>query len=346
MTPIPESCTRADPTPADSAPADPPGVDPPGVEPAAATTRRPVAGQSGGSPTVRRRVLASELKNLRRAAGLTHVDIANRLGWQQGKVSKIESAKQGVGIEAVIALSEVCKASFAHRERLVELARTARTKGWWEAYGDVLAPEQRTYVGLEADADVVSVFGVESVPELLRTRDYAEALLNASSNGARQEDRVARAIEVLLARQRNLFERPDFRFDVVLSESALRRVVGGTEVVRGQCARLVELAERPDVVLRVLPFAVGALPVDSPFSILEFRHDPHPEVVFVPGRATCAYFEDVVEVGAYRDAMTSLRSRALDPDESAAFIQYVDRQLSSAGAGWAEGAVVPSREGR
>lgn len=284
------------------------------------------------SPTVRRRVLASELRNLRRNAGLTHVDVANRLGWQQGKVSKIESAKQGVGIDAVFALAEVCHASPAHRDRLVELAREARAKGWWEAYGDVLPAAQRLYIGMEADADVHSVFAVEGVPELLRAREYAENFLKARG-GAAEPGRAVRALEVLLKRQQTVFERPDVSFDVVLSESVLRRIVGGPAVMREQCASLARAAARPNVVLRVLPFSVGALPVECPFSLLEYRRAPHPEVAFVPGRSAFAYHEGEVEVRPYRTAMTELRELAWSPDESVAFMRDAEQQLVAVGSG-------------
>ncbi|GAB3301079.1 helix-turn-helix transcriptional regulator [Parasphingorhabdus pacifica] len=288
-------------------------------------------GSAAASPTVRRRVLAAELKHLRRAAGLTHVDIANRLGWQQGKVSKIEGAKQGVGIDAVIALAEVCHASSGQRDRLVELARTARTKGWWEAYGDVLGPEQRTYVGLEADADALTAFAAESVPELLRTVPYAEAVLRAHGGGDGEADRLERAIEVLVQRQRNVLRRGKPNIDVLISESALRRAVGSRQVMLDQFEWLTASAAGGDIALRVIPFSAGALPADCPFSLLEFWYDPHPAVVFVPGEGTCAHVEDSVEVDSFRAELADLRSCALDPDASVEFVREVRREIELGG---------------
>ncbi|MBG0818316.1 Scr1 family TA system antitoxin-like transcriptional regulator [Planomonospora sp. ID82291] len=46
------------------------------------------------------------------------------------------------------------------------------------------------------------------------------------------------------------------QFVVVLDEAVLLRRVGGREVMRGQLERLVEVGERPDVEIRMLPFLV------------------------------------------------------------------------------------------
>lgn len=231
----------------------------------------------------------------------------------------------------MIALAEVCHASADHRKRLVELARSARAKGWWEAYGDVLTPEQRTYVGLEADADVLATFAVEAVPELLRTRDYVEAVARTRARFD-DEQRVERAIEVVLERQRSLLQHGRLRLDVVISESGLRRIVGSREVARNQCDWLVGSAARENVVLRVVPFTAGALPAETPFSILEFRRDPHPAVVSVPGESAYAHIEDDAEVESYRERMSALRSLALDPAASVAYLQDLRRELGEAGS--------------
>jgi transcriptional regulator with XRE-family HTH domain len=284
------------------------------------------------SPVVQRRVLAGELKNLRRSAGLTHVDVANRLGWQQGKVSKIESAKQRVGVDAVIALAEVCHATPEQRDRLVGLARTARRKGWWESYGDVLPPTERLYVGMEAEADRVRIFGVETIPDLLQTADYARAVL--LSAGSRQDNPtdergLERRLEVLLERQRAALEHRAIEVDSVLSESALRRVVGGKPVLGSQLRHLARLASQARARVRVLPFAAGAIPADASFTILGFHGSPHPEMAFVPSRSGYVCFEQEPEVNSHSEALCMLESLSMGPEESIGFLRDLERELVS-----------------
>lgn len=276
---------------------------------------------------VQRRVLAGALKSLRRSAGLTHVDVANRLGWQQGKVSKIESAKQGVGVEAVIALAEVCHATPEQRDRLVGLARTARQKGWWEAYGDVLPWEGRLYVGLEADANRIRTFAVETIPDLLQTADYAKAVLAARS--PTDDDGLARRLELLIERQRAPLQQRTAEIDSVIAESALCRVVGGKTVLGTQMRHLARMASRATVRIRVLPFDVGALPVDVPFTILGFHENTHPDIAFVSSQCGYTSFEQEPEVDSYADALRSLESLSLGSDESIRYLHDRERELMS-----------------
>jgi transcriptional regulator with XRE-family HTH domain len=274
---------------------------------------------TSGSPAVRRRVLASELKKLRHSAGMTHVDVANRLGWQQGKVSKIESAKQGVAIEAVIALAEICHATPEHRDHLVELARHARAKGWWELYGDVLPPERKFYIGLEAEADSVCSYATETVPDLLQDHEYARAVL-AARRSAKETDSLERRLEVLLERRGSL-ERRAVEIDSVIAESALRRAVGGAAVLQRQLGYLTELANRPNVRIRVLPFSAGAVPADGPFTVFGFRKEPHPDIAFIPTQVGCTYFEEPPAVNSYLATMRRLESLSLTPEDSIRFIE-------------------------
>lgn len=273
------------------------------------------------SPMLRRHALARELKKLRQAAGLTHTEVARQLGWQQGKVSKIESARQGVGVEAVMALVEICGAGGEQRERLVQLAHDARAKPWWESYSDVLSAGLSAYVGFEAGAATIRAFATETVPELLRTRDYAGAVLAARGAGASLE----RRLELLLERQRTPVEDRGAELDVVLAESALRRTVGGAGVLREQLSHLADLGRRPNVTLRVLPFTAGATAVEVPFSLLSFGGELHPDVLCVPCKSSGSSSVEAEDVDGYRRGFRELHAQSLSVEESQQFLHDVER---------------------
>ncbi len=280
------------------------------------------------SPTLRRRVLAAELKELRLAAGMTHVDVADRLGWPQAKVSKIEGAKQTASVEAVMALADVCSAPADQRDRLVELARAARVRGWWATYKDMLPADQAMYVGLETDADLVWTFAVETLPDLLQTSDYAQAVLHAQTESA-EASLVERRLQLLLDRQRGLVEGGAIEFYAVIAESALRRAVGGARVLHDQLAHLATLASQPSVTIRVVPFATGALPVEGPFTVLRFEEYGHPDVVFVSTRISRTLFEESATVASFRGAARDLESLALTPAESCRFIESMAEEVGA-----------------
>lgn len=73
-------------------------------------------------------------------------------------------------------------------------------------------------------------------------------------------DEAARAAELRLARQVRLTGDDPVHLDAVINEGALRRVVGGSDVMRDQLRQLVETSDLPNVVVRVLPFDAGAHP--------------------------------------------------------------------------------------
>ncbi|WP_243794113.1 helix-turn-helix transcriptional regulator [Saccharopolyspora gloriosae] len=281
-------------------------------------------GRAPVSPMVRRYLLAGELRRLRHAARLTHADVAARLSWPQAKVSKIEGARQSVGIDAVIALADICHADTEHRDRLVDLARSARERGWWESYRDVLPADVRQHIGFEAEAVTVKLFATETVPDLVQTRDYAEAVreVRLSDHSAAE---LERSLEVLHRRQQRV-ESGDVRLDLTIAESSLRREVGGRGVLAGQLDRLRELARREAVTVRVLPFSAGALATDEPFSLLSFELDLPATVVRTFGSST-ALDDDPVTVEADRALLRRLSATALSPDDSLRWLEVAGRSL-------------------
>ena len=63
----------------------------------------------------------------------------------------------------------------------------------------------------------------------------------------------------------------------------MHRVVGGTDIMRAQLNRLIEIAALPNVTIQVIPFEVGAhAALDSNFAILDFAA-PVGSVVYVEG---------------------------------------------------------------
>ncbi|MBB5070724.1 transcriptional regulator with XRE-family HTH domain [Saccharopolyspora gloriosae] len=275
-------------------------------------------GHASGSPMVRRHLLAGELRRLRHAARLTHADVAARLDWPQAKISKIEGARQHVGVDAVIALADICHAAAEHRDRLVALAHSARRRGWWESYRDVLPPDARQHIGFEAEAAAVQVFATESVPELVQTAEYAAAV-KAVRLADRSAAEVERSLEVLRRRQQRV-ESGELRLDLTLAESSLRREVGGRGVLERQLGRLRELAQREAVTVRVLPFSAGALAADEPFSLLSFDLELPEAVVSTFGSST-SLIDDPVAVQNHRELVERMRAAALPPEDSVRWLE-------------------------
>src|SRR6202000_2688494 len=91
-----------------------------------------------GSPTVRRRRLAAELRQLREAKGRSGEAVANALHWSASKISRYERAKTGLRPKEVERLLDYYGVGGTRREMLLTLAQDASQKGWWE--GDAEGP--------------------------------------------------------------------------------------------------------------------------------------------------------------------------------------------------------------
>jgi transcriptional regulator with XRE-family HTH domain len=260
------------------------------------------------SPVVRRRRLGLELRALREATGMSGEEVAGRLSWSTSKLSRMEIGRNPPSPADLGKLLDLYgMADQAHRDQLAVLLRKAKRKGWWQIYSDI---PYSTLIGLEAEA--VSMLTYEQVVHgLLQTEAYARAII-AGTDPAIDPETLDQRVEVRMTRQAVLTKERPMEVRAVLDETCIRRLVGGREVMRRQLTRLLELAERPNVIIQVLPFEVGAHPgtMLGPFDILSFEHPADPGVVYVesdsdpyPGREG--------DLPRYTAAFDQLRSMAL-----------------------------------
>jgi hypothetical protein len=171
-----------------------------------------------------------------------------------------------------------------------------------------------------AEASVIREYAAELVPGLLQTEDYYRAFLSTAPADAG----IDRKIEVRTTRQKRLADDDRPQYWAVLNESVIRRTVGGPQVMRGQFARIPELAGLPGVTIQVLPFSAGAHPaMEGPFSILGFPEPVDPDVVYLENQAGSVYLEEADEIDRYAQVITHLIAKALSPDDSATLIEDV-----------------------
>lgn len=278
------------------------------------------------SPTVRGRKLASELRRLRERAGLTTEEAAAQLGqgWSRFKVGNIERAKTKPTIAGITAMLDLYGVDSATRAALIELAKNAWRRGWWTDYSDVF---KGSYVALEDDAARIDEWSPQVVPGLLQTDEYAREIIRAGQRG--DEAGIQRRVQARMARKA-LLSRKDPAAPVltaVLDEAALRRPIGGREVMRAQLHALLDAAERPNVTIRVLPFEVGThAGLDGPFIILGFPEDIAPDVAYVGTRIGDGYAESNETVRRLKVDFEDLKSAALPPEGSTELIAAIAKE--------------------
>jgi transcriptional regulator with XRE-family HTH domain len=272
------------------------------------------------SPTVRRRRLALELRRLREAARLTCEEVAEHLECSASKISRVETGRVSVSPRDVRDMLALYGVPEQQRDSLVQLSRDSRQKGWWHAYSDPVNPQFTTYVGLESAASEIRVYEVNIIPGLLQTQDYARTMIKAGMMSGRHED-VERKVALRMARQPALTRDDPPMLWTVVDEAALRRRVGGTELMRAQLEHVLELSSLKNVAMQVIPFGAGAHPaMGRPFVILVFPERIDPDVVYLEDLTSALYLEDVDEVDRYNVFFNHLRATALSFEDSAALV--------------------------
>jgi len=278
------------------------------------------------SPTVRRRRLALELRRLREAAKLTCEEVAERLECSASKISRVETGRVSVSPRDVRDMLEIYGVPDLQRDALVQLARESRQKGWWHAYGDSVQPHFATYLGLESAASEIRIYEVNLIPGLLQTEEYARAVIAAGMVNSPRAD-IERQVALRMERQRLTITSPP-KVWAVLDEAALRREVGGPEVMRMQLEYLRELGGLRNVSLQVIPFGGGAHPaMGRPFIILVFGEEADPDVVYLEDLTSALWVENVEEVDRYNVFFNHLQATALSFDNSAALMTAVLKEM-------------------
>ncbi|HEX3715281.1 MAG TPA: DUF5753 domain-containing protein, partial [Trebonia sp.] len=188
------------------------------------------------------------------------------------------------------------------REALLSLAREASTPGWWQAYSDILPHWVEPYFGLEAAAASIREYELQFVPGLLQIEDYARAVIRLGNLPSEEE--VIRRAQARISRQDVLAREDPPKVWAVLDEGALRRVIGGPDIMRAQLEHLIEVCEHPAVTLQILPFSAGAhRAMGGPFTILRYTEPDLRDVVFIEQLTSALYLDKQTEVDAYLQVM-------------------------------------------
>jgi transcriptional regulator with XRE-family HTH domain len=277
------------------------------------------------SPTLRRRRLGMELRRLREAAHLTIEQVAKELEVSDSKISRIETGQVGATPRDVRDILEIYGAPEDQRGELIQIAREARQRAWWHAYTDL---PLSAFVGLEAAASSMSTYAALVLPGLFQTRDYARAILAGIHHNLTSEE-IERQVELRMERQSLLTAADPPKLWVVIDEAAVRRRVGGPEVMQEQLEQLIRIGLLPHVTLQALPFANGEHPgLDGTFLIIGFPEQADPNMVYIEHAfAKDLYVEDSSVVQSYDVLFDHLRAAALSPNESAAFFKRALEQL-------------------
>jgi transcriptional regulator with XRE-family HTH domain len=269
------------------------------------------------SPTVRQRELGKRLRDLRNEHKMTVEYVAERLLCSATKISRLETGARPPSLRDVRDLCALYEVDEQTSADFMSLARGAREQGWWTQYEDL---DLNALIGLEQDATSITCYSMYYIPALLQTEEYAKTIIKAIIPKIRPDIHSQR-VEARLRRQQ-LLDKPDPpRYRVLLDEAALRRRIGGSEIMAAQLGRVMSAMREGKAAVQVIPFDVGAhAAADSYFVLLEFDEPLLSPIVYLEGLTGSQYLERKGEIARYREAVEYLRDSALNLRDSFSLI--------------------------
>ncbi|MEU6966227.1 helix-turn-helix transcriptional regulator [Kitasatospora aureofaciens] len=226
----------------------------------------------------------NELRRLRRARGWSQAHLGKLMGYSHGMVSYVERGKKPATLKFAVKADEVFETGGTFMELWRMYSRASLLEGF---------PE---YALHETRATEIRHFEPGIVPGLLQTPDYAEAFASAAvRRGSIDEKQALERLDFLVTRQRLIDRHPAPRLHFVLDEGALRRTVGGPDVMARQLEHLEALAARPHVTIQVAPFSLAE---ELPFTMVI-------TLLTMPGRTLLAYSECQLRGFLARDNATT-----------------------------------------
>ena len=259
--------------------------------------------------TARKRQLGSWLTKLRQQADHDVDEAGEALGCSGSKIRHLEAGRSRIKRGELTDLLNFYGAPSEVHEQLEAVRQQAEQRGWWQSYR---VPEWfEPFVDFESFAAEAMNFELDLVPGLLQTERYAYEVHRAGRYTTNPQD-IARRVQARSQRQQRLTEEPPLQFRAVINEAALRRAIGGPEVMAEQLGQILDWCELPNIIVQVLPYEAGAHACPSgAFVVLSFSCPEDEPIGFLDTPLGGHTVDDAEDVDGLRYTFDELRSVAL-----------------------------------
>ncbi|WP_030989491.1 helix-turn-helix domain-containing protein [Streptomyces sp. NRRL S-1813] len=201
-------------------------------------------------------------KEQRLAAGLTQQELADAAVMTRSHISHIEAGRRMPSREDA--------------RRLDKALNTGNVLSSFLPQDDVAVADRfEDARQLEQQATVIREFALSLVPGILQTERYMRAVLSTAFPPWSEEE-CDRIVVTRLERAKILAAPVTPVVWVLLDEAVLRRPVGGPDVMAEQVKHIVRLVEDRRVRVHVLPYGLGAHPLQQSMLTLMWFEDQPP----------------------------------------------------------------------
>ncbi|MFD1151642.1 helix-turn-helix domain-containing protein [Saccharothrix hoggarensis] len=273
-----------------------------------------------GTPTIRLRRLAGQLRRLRDGTGLRREDVEERTGINATTLYRIETARNRPQYRTLAALMKLYGVPSDEQERLKALYKQSAGEGWMQPWHEDLPEGYTAYINFEKEAYGLRHYSGLFVPGLLQTEDYARAVIRGVLHDE-TDDQVEDFVRTRMERQAVLTKKKPLKLWAVIEEASLHRQVGGADVMRSQLRHLLDAAKAPNITIQVIPFSSGAHPgMPGQFVVMDFPDPLDTDLIYVDSQAGEIFLESDADIKRFRAAFDHLVAVAKSPDDSAALI--------------------------
>ncbi|MEU3735648.1 MULTISPECIES: helix-turn-helix transcriptional regulator [unclassified Streptomyces] len=280
------------------------------------------------APTVGQVVLGRRLQDLRERAGLKREEAARILRVAPATVRRMEMAEVALKIPYLQLLLKSYGVADDEADAFVTLAEEANKPGWWQRFHDILPGWFSMYVSLEGAASLIRSYEPHFVPGLLQTEEYARGVMRSGAIGQTNPDDIERYVALRMERQSLLTREDAPRVWMVMDETALRRPVGGSDVMREQIDKLLEAVELPHVTLQIAPFAAGPHPgTYGPFVLFRFAMAELPDMVYSEYLTGAVYLDARTEVATHLEVMDRMAAQAATAHRTKEILRDLRKEL-------------------
>jgi transcriptional regulator with XRE-family HTH domain len=250
-------------------------------------------------------LFAGELRRMRMAAGLSQEALAEKINFSASLVAAVEQCRRSPRSE----FTQQCDEALGGTG-LLQRIRDASLR-------EALVPWFRDWIAIEREARALRSFQPLVIPGLFQTPAYTRALCESSS--PLPADEVEQIIATRMSRQQVLGRNPPPLLVAVVDQTVIERSVGGPRTMREQLLRLVELVERPNVHLHVVPKSAGAYPgLSGPFVIATPPEGS--DVAFLDNQVKGGLVERAADIRSLHETWEAVRGEALPQRQSTAIL--------------------------
>lgn len=275
--------------------------------------------------TPKARALGMRLREARKAAGLTVRALAAQLEMSHSAISRWEGGSRSPDTEDVASYLTAVGVTGQERAELLELARGTNAPHWLSVQSGDRDRQMAALLDFERAATAITDVAPMVIPGLLQTADYTRAIMIA---GEISPTEIETRVLVRVGRREVITRRKPASLLALVDETAVRRDIGGSDVMLDQLRHLLDVSELPNVRLQIMPAGSGWHPgLDGPFMVIEPADGP--PIVHLENRRAGLFFHEPDDVKAYQLAVEKIRKLALSPTASAELIAGVISELET-----------------